>query len=132
MIKWVVVQASNVDAVAARYERMLQPFVDNLTTETFSFEYLESTGCVTIERVADHYPLAEHMHRRYADLGGGLTQQQLWDQLKSRSRSLQILEDVWEHGFYRQTMLTLLGKALAHSALESKKVMDAPLHIWVR
>lgn len=132
MIKYVTVTAFNLDAVASRYEFMLAPFVDNLTEEVFSFEYLESLGCMTIERVASHYPIDEHMHRLYNEMAPGLSQEDIWSNLTDKSRSLRVLGSLWPKAFFQHSMLTALGKALAHSALESKKVMDAPLSIWVR
>lgn len=132
IIKHIDVQQTSVDNVAIRYDQLLSPFVDNLTQEVYSFEYLESLGCATIERVADHFPLDEHIQRNYGHIAPDSSAAAMWNTVKGISRSLRVLEDLWPKAFYRQTNLTALGKAIAHSALESKSVINAPLSVWVR
>lgn len=133
MMKAVTFTANSIDTIAPKYEFMLSPFVGSLSSEVHAFEYLESLGCITIERVADVWPLDENAHRRFAHLSPSeITKEELWDKLVHGSPSLRIVADLWPQAYYRHSTLTALGKALAHSALESKQVMDAPLTVWVK
>jgi hypothetical protein len=59
------------------------------------------------------------------------TENQVIDEFRSKSSSIQALEKFWGISQTQQATATMVGKALAHSATVSKGCMNAPLNIWV-
>lgn len=150
-IKTVVIKASNVNGVYLRYQQMLDSYVDCLPVTEGSFDYLSSIGCISIERVADHFPLDQHFHRLYGELmpaimmpapaAPGQAEPQMMPHIPSPSEvfsafkthvpALGRLGDIWDKALYRHSLLTGVGKALAHSILTGDGKMDAALDVFV-
>lgn len=150
-IKTVVINAQHIDAVYLRYQQMLNPYVNCLPITEGSFDYLSSIGCISIERVADHFPLDQHFHRLYGKLipeimmpAPAVSDQaepqmiphtpspsEVFSAFKANVPALEKLVAIWDNSLYRHSVLTGVGKALAHSVLTGDGKIDAALDIFV-
>jgi hypothetical protein len=151
VIKTVVVTSTSIEPVYARYRNFLAPYVYRLPTTETSFEYLQSLGCLNIERVADHYPLADNFARRYGhifprqrapgvvvpgqnaahDVEKPITPTAVIDEFQKRVPEIEALLGVWDDLLFKHSNLTALGKALAHSVLSGDGKMDASLNVFL-
>lgn len=151
VIKTIIVKTPAISMVYSRLSNLLAHHVDRLPTTITSFEYLESLGCVNIERVADYYPLKENLARQYSELfpkkrvpGPPISGQseppmiempvspdEIFQEFQSKVPELDRLLAVWDNLLFRHTVLTSLGKALAHSILTGEGKMDASLEVFL-
>lgn len=149
VVKNVVVTSQSISAIYARYQNFLEKFTRNLSEKITSFEYLESIGCITINRVADHFPLAENFFSQYGKLfsqghvtnilsgqynpnavEAPSTPEGVWQSFMKAAPALAELDRVWNSSFYRHSTPTAAGRALAHSLIAGHGHMDAALEVF--
>lgn len=131
--------------VYPNYASMLSGHVENLPTGTAGFEYLQSIGCISIERVADHYPLPENFFRQYGEIANSqkpfaslnltstkvsYTEKSLWEEFKGNVPELIPVENVWGTSFYRHSTLTATGRAIAHAVLKGEKKLASGIEAF--
>lgn len=145
VIKNLAVNSSHMMGIYPNYTSMLSGHVDDLPTGTAGFEYLQSIGCIAIERVADHYPLPENFFRQYGEIANSqkpfvslntisekisYTEKSLWDEFKDNVPELASVENVWGSSFYRHSTLTATGRAIAHAVLKGEKKLASGIEAF--
>lgn len=145
VIKNVHINSNNMPGIYHRYNKMLENHVSNLPTGTASFEYLQSLGCISTDRVADHWPLDDHFYESYKDTANSelsriqvnklddptpFDKDKLWSRFQENVPELKVLGDIWPSGFYRHSVTTATGRAIAHSILSGQGRMDAAMEVF--
>ena len=143
---------ASLDNIFVRYENILRPHVNGIPKGIGAFEYLDGIGCINVNLVADHFPLSQRFYERYTPyipkkevdappVPGhaqpkmevpSMNEADFLKRLESVSPSFASLHSVWNDRLFPNTTLTSVGKAIAHSILESKgSLRNAPLEIFL-